>query len=828
MLKQVLSLTAVAQLALATASSQSAAFAAEPAQPAAGYTGSVYVDQNGNGSRDGDEKVMPGVVVTDGQNVIRTDAAGKFALPGHKTAQFIYLTMPSGFKMPKFYQCIDPQTSAYDFGLIPDPHAVGKDGKHHFIHTSDTEIFKPKQDNQGWSNTLKKYCADTNAAFLIHTGDICYEKGLREHIKLLNTAEGPCSMYYSLGNHDLVGGFKTKEGLFESLYGPCWFSFDIGNVHYVALPHPGGSYNDAFIGTWLAQDLAMVPKTKPLIVFRHDLLSCSDKFVYGKVNLNEHNLKAWFYGHWHFNQIRKQGNVLTVCTGPVQMGGIDNSTAMIRDVQVDAAGDITFKSHYVLPDKAVQVAGVTPSATGVDVSVNAHNGASVTRGVSCQVQAGDRRIGPVELKANTNWNWTGSLPLDGVGAGKEVVLSVTADFGGGVKQTASHTFVYTGKAEGEPVVVDKDWNNLLETAAHVGNAPAMDPDLGLAWVANVGDNIFMTSPIISGGRVVIASTDEDFSGKAHVYGFDAKTGKLAWKFKSANSIKNTIAADDGIVFAQNILGDLYALSAADGKLLWQAKIPVPGVPGLFEGLIADKGIVHAGTGRGLAAYEAKTGKCLWQNAGWSQHDGCSTTLALGNGVLIGGANWDALYGNDATTGKLLWSARKNDLRFRGGAAAIHGDMFYIISGNYFSEMETQSGKPLRSKKLPFTMKTISVPLVTDTAIIFGTDTEGLVALDRNTLEILWKCAIEPALVLNAPYSTQGSRCVSTSPVLVGKVVYFAASDGTFRGVDQETGKVVWSFKTGAPSFSTIAVSGNTLFAADFSGNVYAFTRKICK
>jgi outer membrane protein assembly factor BamB len=92
---------------------------------------------------------------------------------------------------------------------------------------------------------------------------------------------------------------------------------------------------------------------------------------------------------------------------------------------------------------------------------------------------------------------------------------------------------------------------------------------------------------------------------------------------------------------------------------------------------------------------------------------------------------------------------------------------------------------------------------------------------------IWKGGhCEPALVLNTPYSTQGACTVSTSPVLAGNAVYFAASDGTFRGVDPETGKAVWTFKTGAPSFSSVAVSGNTLFAADFSGNVYAFTRKV--
>ena len=42
--------------------------------------------------------------------------------------------------------------------------------------------------------------------------------------------------------------------------------------------------------------------------------------------LNEHNLKAWVYGHWHINYMKKQGDVYSVCTSSLDKGGIDHST----------------------------------------------------------------------------------------------------------------------------------------------------------------------------------------------------------------------------------------------------------------------------------------------------------------------------------------------------------------------------------------------------------------------------------------------------------------------------------------------------------------------
>lgn len=70
---------------------------------------------------------------------------------------------------------------------------------------------------------------ETDPAFLIHTGDICYEDGLKQHIKDMNTENMGVPVRYVIGNHDYVAG-KYGEALFESIYGPVWYSFDVGNL----------------------------------------------------------------------------------------------------------------------------------------------------------------------------------------------------------------------------------------------------------------------------------------------------------------------------------------------------------------------------------------------------------------------------------------------------------------------------------------------------------------------------------------------------------------------------------------------------------------------
>lgn len=126
------------------------------------------------------------------------------------------------------------------------------------------------------------------------------------------------------------------------------------------------------------------------------------------------------------------------------------------------------------------------------------------------------------------------------------------------------------------------------------------------------------------------------------------------------------------------------------------------------------------------------------------------------------------------------------------------------------------------KELPFNVQVNSTPLVTDNLIVFGTQTDGLVALDRETFEVRWKAQTSPALVYTAPYSRHPAATIETSPLLVGGTVYFGASDGIICGVNPENGQTIWKHKTGAPLFSTLATDGRMIFATDFGGNVYAF------
>ena len=182
----------------------------------AAYQGRVYVDSNRNGIYDKGEKVLKGIRVSDGLNVVKTNAEGVYALPGHERERFIFITTPSGYRTDnQYYRRINGTGQTYDFGLQPWKGRIKPNGSHRFIHISDTEIFNT-ENQEDWANNIRDYAANENIAFIIHTGDICYENGLKNHIHLMNTSNMDCPMFYCIGNHDLVKG-KYGEEVFENV-----------------------------------------------------------------------------------------------------------------------------------------------------------------------------------------------------------------------------------------------------------------------------------------------------------------------------------------------------------------------------------------------------------------------------------------------------------------------------------------------------------------------------------------------------------------------------------------------------------------------------------
>ena len=804
------------------------------AQSPAEVRGVVFSDTNSNGVFDKGDRPMKDVVVSDGMNVVKTDSKGNYALPRRTEARFVSVSCPSGYMTAAggYYKSLAEVTDAspVNFALRRYDAGVDKKGRHAFIQISDTEIFNTS-GNEKWCADVRDYAANHRMAFVVHTGDICYENGLKNHIKLMNNDNMPVPVYYCIGNHDLVNG-KYGEELFESLYGPSWYSFNVGNVHYVVTPMLGGDrrpgYTPDMVARWLRNDLAALKPGTPVMVFNHDLLTKGNEFIYkGKsesINLNEHNLKAWIYGHWHINHITRQGDVLGICTTALDKGGIDHSVGAYRVINVDAEGNVKSQLRYAYLHNHLVIASPQGEACSGDVTANVYSSVAGTVSVSysCTVD-GSTAVKSTPLSRCSDWTWRAALPMRDAWVGKKAVLTVEARFADGSRKSAQREFVFGRKPR---VALGDNWDNLCANAAHTGdNTAVTDSTLQLVWTKNVGSNIYMTSPLIHDGKVIVATVDENLEGKCCVAAYDAATGAEAWRYATRHSVKNTIAVASGNVIAQDALGNVYAIRVADGSLAWQLKLPTPVVPAIIDGVATDGEVAYVGTGKALTAINAASGKVLWQGGGWTSREGATNTIAVGDGVLITGSQWSALYGNDAATGRLLWSHSQYGLRNRGASPSIHGGLAYLVSEKSFFIIDVHTGRIVVRRELPVAVDATSTPLLTADAIVFGSSDQGIVALDAQTHDVKWTKTVGKALAYSSPYRRPDDQVTESSPVAVGNMLFVASSDGMVYGLDIATGAEKWHYELGAPVMNSVAVSGNVMVACDYAGNIYLFANK---
>lgn len=230
------------------------------------------------------------VVVSDGFSVVKTDDKGIYQLKKNAKAKFVQYSTPAEYeiavetndrKIPLFYRKLMAASTPqqHDFTLrkksaveknftlfgIGDPQVTDDTQVHRFINETIADI---KTEVAGISQPI----------YGIALGDIVNDKN-----NLLSTMKmrlGTLSMpvFSTIGNHDKFGAStspKTND-MFENVFGPTNYSFNIGDVHFVCLDNVVFSNNSTYgLGIsqeqvdWLEKDLSHVPKDKMLIVYYH-------------------------------------------------------------------------------------------------------------------------------------------------------------------------------------------------------------------------------------------------------------------------------------------------------------------------------------------------------------------------------------------------------------------------------------------------------------------------------------------------------------------------------------------------------------------------------
>ena len=159
------------------------------------------------------------------------------------------------------------------------------------------------------------------------------------------------------------------------------------------------------------------------------------------------------------------------------------------------------------------------------------------------------------------------------------------------------------------------------------------------------------TPYLDDGRLWVAGSN----GK--VQQLDAQSGRVLSSLDLKQPLVSGIAADAGMLFVGSDRGELLAVSAADGKLVWKQTLTslLAEAPQLADKVL----IVRAADGR-VSGFDTQTGRQVWTQ--WQTQPALTvraTTPQIrveGSDVLLVGEAAGKIAAYAAERGELLWQA----------------------------------------------------------------------------------------------------------------------------------------------------------------------------
>jgi 3',5'-cyclic AMP phosphodiesterase CpdA len=319
-------------------------------------SGYVFDDSNQNGIFDAKEKGVAGVLVSNQREVVKTNKKGLYLLPVTSDA-IIFITKPSGYNvpvnelnLPQFYYIHQPEGSPKGLvykGIAPSgnlpaqinfPLIKSKAEKEFKVFiVGDLHIGSKKLEY--FKNDIVQNMLKYKADFYMALGDVVSNDcSMFDPINKVTQHLG-IPVYNVLGNHDVnyhASERKYEAESFKSHFGPDYFSFNYGKVHFVVLnniKYYGWNKESNSRGShefglgekqlkWLVNDLQYVPEDN-LVVFSEHIPFSQVNEKKNKHSINKDEMRVLFdvlktrkhllslAGHHHTFQMHELANELS-------------------------------------------------------------------------------------------------------------------------------------------------------------------------------------------------------------------------------------------------------------------------------------------------------------------------------------------------------------------------------------------------------------------------------------------------------------------------------------------------------------------------------------
>ena len=324
------------------------------------------------------------------------------------------------------------------------------------------------------------------------------------------------------------------------------------------------------------------------------------------------------------------------------------------------------------------------------------------------------------------------------------------------------------KITSQPIVA----NGKIYTLDAYGKLSAIDLASGnVLWQVRVASKE-KQSEVFGGG--IAYSNNKLFVtvGYNEVLALSANNGGLIWLYKTESPIRATPTASEDKVFVQTVNNQTIALDNT-GKLLWKHSglSETAGILG-SAGPTVDKDIVVvAYTSGELYALRAENGRVLWtDNLSTLKNIGALSKLSnirglpvIENGLLIAISHAQKLVAIDMRSGMRVWQKEIGGVE----TPIISGDFIYVINNNNdIIALEKLTGKikwinPLNTTEED--KETIwTGPILSNNQLIMGSSTGKIITLDALTGAVI--------------KTVEASDNISVAPIIVDNTLLVLTDD----------------------------------------------------
>ena len=277
------------------------------------------------------------------------------------------------------------------------------------------------------------------------------------------------------------------------------------------------------------------------------------------------------------------------------------------------------------------------------------------------------------------------------------------------------------------------------------------------WETRLPARVHRAAPVLCEGGLLVSLQDDDDGSQSGVCRVDLDDGSIVWHLRTDSAIRNSVAAEDGALFAMSDCGRLWSLDAETGEALWHAD-----TPGFPERWMAGSpavagGVVYAGAKSGYGAHDARTGEPLW----FRRFSGTLDLIA------------------DPTGDK--WGAWFTPI--------VYGELLIcLVPRRALTALDRKSGRIVWEHALPVSQDWWASPILVGDTVVSGGEPNHLLAVRAKDGGVVFD---EPVLDESAVANNYVTGLTAEGPLL-----YAGSGDGKVIACDLATGKVKWEFRTG--------------------------------